>query len=70
MLDLRKSAPKAMVYGEVGRHEIKFTVWKRMKNVWKKDTKCRSINCRALFFVDNIIKMKPRNGIWELNKFR
>ena len=39
MLELRKSAPKAMVYGEVGRHEIKFTVWKRMINFWKKVTK-------------------------------
>ena len=39
MLELRKSAPKAMMYGEVGRHEIKFTVWKRMINFWKKVTK-------------------------------
>ena len=27
-----------MMYGEVGRHEIKFTVWKRIK-FWKKVTK-------------------------------
>ena len=27
-----------MEYGEVGRPEIKFTVWKRMINFWKKVT--------------------------------
>ena len=28
-----------MVYGELGLHEIKFTVWKRKINFWKKVTK-------------------------------
>ena len=27
------------MYGKVGRHETKFTVWKRMINFWKKVTK-------------------------------
>ena len=39
MLELGNSAPKAMVYGEMCRNEIKFTVWKRMINFWKKVTK-------------------------------
>ena len=28
-----------MVYGEVGRHENKFTVWQRLITFWKKVTK-------------------------------
>ena len=35
MLKIRRSAPKVMVYGELGRQEIRFTVWKRI-GVWKK----------------------------------
>ena len=36
MLEIRRSAPKIMVYGELDRHGIKFTVLKRMINSWKK----------------------------------
>ena len=33
---MRKSVPKAMIYGELGRKELKYTIWKRMLSFWKK----------------------------------
>ena len=35
VLRVRKNAPKAMVYGELGEKELKYTVWKRMATFWK-----------------------------------
>ena len=36
VLRIRKSAPKAMVYGKLGQQELKFTVWQRIASFWKK----------------------------------
>ena len=36
LLRIRKSAPKAMTYGELGQQEQKFTIWQRMASFWKK----------------------------------
>ena len=35
LLKLRKGVPNPMIYGELGRQEIVFTVWKRMLTFWK-----------------------------------
>ena len=32
----RKRVSKGTFYGELGRQELKFTIWKRMANLWKK----------------------------------
>ena len=36
ILRVRKSVPKAMIYGELGRKEFKYAIWKRMASFWKK----------------------------------
>ena len=36
VLRARKSVPKGMIYGELGRKELKFIIWQRMANFWKK----------------------------------
>ena len=36
LLRIRKSAPKAMTYEELGQQELKFTKWQRMASFWKK----------------------------------
>ena len=36
VLRVRKSVPKGMIYGELGRQELKFIIWQRMANFWKK----------------------------------
>ena len=35
LLKLRKGVPNPMIYGELGRREIVFTIWKRMLTFWK-----------------------------------
>ena len=35
VLRVRKNAPKAMVYGELGEKELKYTVCKRMASFWR-----------------------------------
>ena len=35
LLRIRKSAPKAMTYGELGLQELKFSIWQRMASFWK-----------------------------------
>ena len=36
LLSLRSSVPNAMIYGELGRHEIRFHIWSRMIMFWKR----------------------------------
>ena len=36
LLRIRKNAPIAMSYGEIGKHELKFTIWQKMASFWKK----------------------------------
>ena len=36
VLRVQKSVPKGMIYGELGRQELKFIIWQRMANFWKK----------------------------------
>ena len=36
VLRVRKSFPKGMIYGELGRQELKFIVWQRKAIFWKK----------------------------------
>ena len=36
ILRIRKGAPKAMIYGELGQTELKFSIWQRMASYWKK----------------------------------
>ena len=36
VLRVRKSVPKGMIYGELGRQGLKFIVWQRMANFWRK----------------------------------
>ena len=36
LLRQRKSAPKAMTYGELGQQELEYTIWQRMASFWKK----------------------------------
>ena len=50
ILEIRISEPKAMVYGELGRHKIKFPILNRTINFWKKLLN-HPIRCHALFFV-------------------
>ena len=50
ILEIRISEPKAMVYGELGRHKIKFSILNRTINFWKKLLN-HPIRCHALFFV-------------------
>ena len=38
MLRIRKGVPKAMIYGELGQTEMKFSIWQRMAFYWKKVT--------------------------------
>ena len=35
ILQVRKSTPNAMVYGELGRYELRYMIWQRMANFWK-----------------------------------
>ena len=34
-LQVRISTPNAMVYGELGRYELRYMIWQRMANFWK-----------------------------------
>ena len=54
VLRLRKSAPNGMIYGELGRQEIKFTIWQRMANFWKKVNKQQnSFSCLIFQWMNN-----------------
>ena len=62
MLKIRRSAPKVMVYGELGRHEIRFTVWKRI-GVWKKLIKP---NDKLSCIVFHRLNYKNKVTLWHL----
>ena len=38
VLRVRKTAPKAMIYGELGENELKYTIRQRMASFWKKNS--------------------------------
>ena len=62
MLKIRRSAPKVMVYGELGRHDIRITVWKRIA-VWKKLIKS---NDKLSCIVFHRLNYKNKVTLWHL----
>ena len=53
LLRIRKSAPKAMTYGELGQQELKFTIWQRMASFWKKLSSDKKSFADSMFWLIN-----------------
>ena len=55
VLRVRKSVPKSMIYGELGRQELKFCIWQRMANFWKKvNVQKNSFSCIMFQWMNKI----------------
>ena len=53
LLRIRKSAPKAMTYGELGQQELKFTIWQRMAYFWEKLSYAKKTFANLSFWLIN-----------------
>ena len=61
LLQVRKGTPNPMVYGELGRMEIRYLVWHRMIGFWKRITLSQTKYSNVIY---NCIKSCGKTDLW------